>query len=273
MPGAGERIVLDLETKKGFDEVEGRNLELLGISVVAIYSYQENEFKVFWEKEIKLLLPYLERAKLVIGFNIKRFDFPVLQPYLDLDLKRLECLDILEEVQKSLGMRISLNSIARATLAVGKIGSGLDALKYFRQGQMDKLAEYCRHDVLITRQIYEYGCRHGHLLYYRGLALETIPIAFAECQTVIQTLREAFNQRRTLEIEYSSPSSNFGQRHKRKIDIYDFDLGRIVAYCHLRKQLRTFNIRRILSASLTGGKYKIPAHFNLQEFKAKQKFF
>ena len=182
MSDVGEKIVLDLETKKGFDEVGRRNLELLGVSVAGIYSYKDDEFKVFAEKDIKLLLPYLKRAQLLIGFNIKEFDYPVLQPYLDFDLKSLNTLDILEEIRNSLGFRLSLDSIARATLKESKIGSGLDALAYFRRGEMDKLVQYCQHDVFITRQVYEYGRRNGHLVYRRGSRLETIPVSWTECK-------------------------------------------------------------------------------------------
>ncbi|NQS99910.1 MAG: ribonuclease H-like domain-containing protein, partial [Candidatus Omnitrophica bacterium] len=156
-----EILVLDLETKKSFDEVEGRKFELLGVSIVGVYSYRLDQYKTFLESEIKQLQSLLEQAKLVIGFNIKRFDFPVLQPYLDLDLSKLNSLDIFEHVQKSLGFRLGLNSLAQATLDIGKSGSGLDALKYFRQGEMDKLAQYCQQDVFVTRQLYEYGNRHG----------------------------------------------------------------------------------------------------------------
>lgn len=268
-----EKLVLDLETKKSFEEVEGRNPKLLGVSVVGIYSYKDDQFKVFPEEDIGLLLPYLKRAELIIGFNIKRFDYSALQPYLDFDLKRLNSLDILEEIYNSLGFRIGLNSIAQATLTIAKLGSGLDALKYFRQGQMEKLAQYCQHDVFITRELYEYGRRHGHLLFRRALSLETIPVNWAECKTINATLQEAYDKRRTLEIEYSSPNNRAGERHTREIDIYNFDFGRIIAYCHLRGALRTFNIRRVLSAKLTQGTYKIPASFNLAEFKKRQETF
>ncbi len=272
MLNSTERIVLDLETKKSFEQVEGRNPELLGVSVVGIYSYKDEQFKVFPEKDIKLLLPYLERAGLVIGFNIKKFDYPVLKPYLDFDFSHLNSLDIFEEIQNYLGFRLSLNSIAKATLEIGKIGTGLDALKYFRHGEMDKLIEYCQHDVFVTREVYEYGRKHGHLLYFRGTGLETIPVSWGEGQTVDQLLKQAFAQRRTLEIEYSSPRNNAGQKQTRQIDIYSFDLGTIIAYCHLRKAIRTFKTRRILSAKLTENNYKIPADFKPQEFRAKYSF-
>ena len=40
----GERLVLDLETQREFSEVEGRKPELLGVSVVRVYSYEQNRF-------------------------------------------------------------------------------------------------------------------------------------------------------------------------------------------------------------------------------------
>ncbi|MBN2097807.1 MAG: WYL domain-containing protein [Candidatus Omnitrophica bacterium] len=260
-----EQIVLDLETKKGFAEVEDSRLDLLGVSVAGIYSYRDDQFKVFTEGQLSQLLPYLKRAQLVIGFNIKRFDYPVLQPYLDFDLNALPTLDILQEIAAALGFRLSLDSIAKATLQFGKSGSGLDALRYFRQGDMEKLIEYCRQDVLVTREVYEYGRRNGQLLYFKGPAREAIPVNWAESQTIPQILQEAFKRGKTVEIEYSSPNSNSPETCRRKIDIYAFDFGRVVAFCHLRQDLRTFNQRRILSAKLTENSYQIPPDFKRKD--------
>lgn len=173
-------------------------------------------------------------------------------------------MDILEEINASLGFRLSLNNIAKATLKIEKAGSGLDALKYFRDGEIDKLKHYCQHDVYITRQVYEYGRARGHLLHYQGAFLETIPVRWRECPSVEAVLREGLAKQKTMDIEY--------QQQPRQIDIYHFDLGRIIAYCHLRNDMRTFNLNRILSARLTEKSYIIPADFNLQAFKARQKF-
>ena len=77
----GERLVLDLETQRDFNEVEGRKLELLGVSVVGVYSYQENRYDAYLEADLSTTLaPRLQAAELLIGFNIRRFDPPVLQP-------------------------------------------------------------------------------------------------------------------------------------------------------------------------------------------------
>ena len=140
----GERLVLDLETQRDFAEVEGRKLELLGISVCGVYSYEENRYDAYLEADLKTkLAPRLESAELLIGFNIRRFDLPVLQPYLLFSVTTLPVLDIMEEIVKNLGHRLSLESLAQATLGRGKSGHGLDALRWFKEGKFDLITQYC----------------------------------------------------------------------------------------------------------------------------------
>jgi DEAD/DEAH box helicase domain-containing protein len=159
--------VLDLETQKSFDEVGGRDhFHKLLVSVVGVYSYENDQLMTYTEPELFHLFPILEEARLIIGFNIKRFDYKVLEPYHHRPLNQLPTLDILEEVVKTLGHRLRLETLARATLGRGKIGTGLDAIRYFQQGQMDKLKTYCLEDVKVTRDLYEYGKMHKKLLYY-----------------------------------------------------------------------------------------------------------
>ena len=155
-------IILDIETKKTFEEVGGRNLDKLEVSVVGIYSYELDKFLVFEEHEISdKLEEILKNAKRTIGFNIINFDFPVLIPYLSISVSSLNVLDIMQEIQKTVGHRVSLDSVAYATLGTRKIGNGLDAIRFFREGEMDKLREYCLYDVKLTKEIYEYGKKNG----------------------------------------------------------------------------------------------------------------
>lgn len=161
-----DQIVLDLETKKTFDEVGSRNSADLGVTVVGTYFYETGEYKAFEESEFSELEQRLSNATRIIGFNIKRFDFPALQPCLKrLNLSDVNSLDILEELEKGLGHRVSLQSVAMATLHEGKSGSGLDAVDFYRRGEMERLKKYCLDDVRLTGQIYEFGKRFGHLFY------------------------------------------------------------------------------------------------------------
>jgi len=159
-------VVFDLETKNAFDDVGGRdNLAALEVSVLGCYLYATNEYRVFEEKELPEFEKILQKKPLLVGFNNRRFDTAVLQPYIHFDLKGLLQLDIMEELTIFLGHRVSLESVAQATLGCSKSGSGLDAIKYWRKGELEKLKSYCLEDVRITKEIYEYGARHGELFY------------------------------------------------------------------------------------------------------------
>jgi len=163
---AANQIVLDLETKKIFQEIGSRNPADLGVSLVGVYFYETHEYKAYEETQIHELEPLLSRATRIIGFNTHRFDFPALQPYLKhLNLSDLPSLDLLEDLEKKLGHRVSLQSITTASLNEGKSGSGLDAVEYYRSGQIEKLKEYCLDDVRLTRDVYEFGKKFGHIFY------------------------------------------------------------------------------------------------------------
>jgi DEAD/DEAH box helicase domain-containing protein len=159
-------VVLDLETQKSFDEVGGRNPAELKISVAGVYFYENDGYLCYEEAQIPELEQRLSQASRVIGFNIRRFDFPVLQPYLKhIDLAQVPLLDLMEDLEKILGHRVSLQSVASATLGVGKSGSGLDAIHYYRSGEMEKLKKYCLDDVRLTKEVYEFGKKNG-VVYY-----------------------------------------------------------------------------------------------------------
>lgn len=159
-------LVLDLETKKSFDDVGGRNNHhLLGVSLAGVYDYGNARFFALEEKDMAELERLITQADRIIGFNTKNFDYAVLQPYVSLNLNAVPSLDIMEEIVKVLGHRVSLDSVASATLGTKKTGDGLKAIQLFREGKMLELAEYCLQDVKLTRDIYEYGAEHGKLFF------------------------------------------------------------------------------------------------------------
>ncbi|MBI3671459.1 ribonuclease H-like domain-containing protein [Candidatus Azambacteria bacterium] len=160
-------LVLDLETQHEFSEVGGRAYpHLLKISVAGVYSYKKDKFMAFEEDRIGELEKMIKDAGLVIGFNTKYFDYQVLQPYLkEVDLKNVPSCDIMEDLANVLGHRLSLDSVAKATLNTKKSGHGLDAIKYFREGRMDELKSYCLDDVRITRDVFDYGRKYGQVFF------------------------------------------------------------------------------------------------------------
>jgi len=246
-----DKLVLDLETKKSFDEVGGQhNRKELGVSLCGVYSYNRNEYKAFREEEFKEMAKWLKEASLIIGFNSKSFDFEVLQPYYKFNLFKLPHLDILEEIYHALGHRLKLESVAQATLGEGKSGSGLDALWYFKNNDWEKLGKYCLDDVRVTREVYEYGMRHGHLWYENFGKRETIPIRWKNGQTIKEILDEAYRNGEQIEIEYLR--HNNGERGLRKIDIKSINANQIQAYCYNTKIMQVFNIDKIFNIITIG---------------------
>jgi DEAD/DEAH box helicase domain-containing protein len=164
---SGPRVVFfDLETQKSAQDVGGwQNTHLMRVSVAVIYDSLEDRFLSFTEDEMDDLLEHLEKADLVVGLNIKRFDYGVLKAYTNKNLNDLTTFDILEDVYKRLGFRLGLDHLASETLNHGKTADGLQALEWFKQGEMEKLTEYCRQDVAVTRDLFQYGLDKGHLIY------------------------------------------------------------------------------------------------------------
>ena len=159
------QVILDVETKKTFDEVGGFFPDRLGVSFVGVCvrerSGEPGEMQAYFEEDLPKLFPLLEKAEVIIGYNIDGFDMPSLVPYYSGELETLPTLDIMDRIKKSFGHRIKLDIVAQETLGQGKIGDGLDAIKYYRNNQLEKLKEYCLQDVKVTRDVYDYGLKNG----------------------------------------------------------------------------------------------------------------
>ena len=160
-------LILDVETKKTFDEVGGYFPDRLGISFVGVCQRssrgEKGEMLSFFEQDLSDLFPLLEKADVVIGFNIDGFDMPTFMPYYNGDITKIPTLDVLTRIKDSAGHRIKLDSVAHETLGVGKSGDGLDAIKYYKNQQWDELEKYCIQDVAVTRDVYDFGLTKGHV--------------------------------------------------------------------------------------------------------------
>ncbi len=166
-------IYIDIETRRGAEEVGGwGNKHLMRMAVGVIYDSLERNYFTFPEEDVEQLIERLMQADLVIGFNLINFDYPVLQPYTNLDLKKIKTFDMLQDIQNRLGFRLSLNHLAKNTLKIEKIADGLQSLQWFKEGKIEKVIEYCIKDVEITRELFRFGVKNNHLLFeskYDGL--------------------------------------------------------------------------------------------------------
>ena len=173
---------LDLETCCSAAEVGGwGRCHAMGVSLAVLQETSPERVTVFREADLTELARCLSELDLVVGFNIKRFDYRVLQPYIDVSLESLPTLDILEDLHKFLGFRLSLDHLAEATLGRKKTGNGLLALELYKNGRWEELESYCRQDVLLTKSLFEFGAHQGYLIYqHRRGGLVRVPVAWGE---------------------------------------------------------------------------------------------
>ena len=171
-------LYFDLETQRSADEVGGwGNISKMGMSIGVTCSSLTGEYKIYGEKQVDNLIKDLQRADLVVGFNHLRFDYEVLHGYTSMDLTQLPTLDMLVVLNETLGHRLSLDSIATATFGVEKTAEGLQAIRWFKEGKLAEIAEYCCYDVKITKLVYEYGQQHKQLHYHNRFNKKlTVPV-------------------------------------------------------------------------------------------------
>jgi len=169
-------VIFDIETQNTFAQVDN-DIKKFKVSVVSIYRYETNAFESFTENELGKLWPILEKADRLIGYNSEHFDLPILMNYYLGDLTKIPHLDLLKEIKNSLGIRLKLDDVAKATLDnVQKSADGLQAIKWWQEGKIDEIKKYCEQDVSVTKQVYEFG-RDNRQLFYKNLTGDIIPFA------------------------------------------------------------------------------------------------
>jgi DEAD/DEAH box helicase domain-containing protein len=156
----------DLETQRSAEDVGGwSNIHKMGLAIGVVWDSQDQKFFTYEEKDAWQLVDKLRTADLAVGFNIIGFDYTVLQPYSDFDLQEINTFDMLADVKKQLGFRLSLNHLAQHTLNAKKSADGLVSLQWYKEGKMDKIIQYCKQDVEITRDLFLFGEKNGYLNY------------------------------------------------------------------------------------------------------------
>lgn len=165
--GVNNTVLFDLETRRSAKEVGGwANCHKMGIALGVACHMEEGRFETFHEGQVHRLVEMLEEADLVVGFNVRRFDYRVLSGYTGVDYVRLlPTLDLLDDLHRNLGFRIGLGALAEATLGYTKSADGLQSLEWVAEGRLDLVEEYCRKDVEILRDLYLHGRREGFVLY------------------------------------------------------------------------------------------------------------
>lgn len=162
------KIFFDIETKNVFADVGKHDPTLLDFALIGIYDSETGEYSSFVEEELSKLWPILERSDFLIGYNIDHFDIPLLNRYYPGDLTKLKSIDLLKEIHQSYGRRMKLDQLAEGTLGKKKSGNGMEAVTWWKNGEIDRVREYCMDDVKITKELYDYARANGKLFFKEG---------------------------------------------------------------------------------------------------------
>ncbi|MCB9366572.1 MAG: DEAD/DEAH box helicase [Calditrichaeota bacterium] len=171
-------VVFDLETQLSAKEVGGwRQARQMRIAIAAVWDSMSGTVTTYDESEVEALIAHLDRADLVCGFNIRSFDYEVLRGYSFRDFQKLPTLDLLEVITAQRGGRLKLDSIAKATLGIGKSADGLQSLEWFKNGEIERVREYCIKDVEATRDVLLHALENGQVLFQdKGGASVELPV-------------------------------------------------------------------------------------------------
>ncbi|MBX4181270.1 ribonuclease H-like domain-containing protein [Candidatus Parcubacteria bacterium] len=174
------KIVFDIETSNIFTEVGSADPAALDIAVVGIYDSETDSYSTFLKEDLHKLWPILEHSDMLIGFYSEHFDLPLLNKYYPGDLSKIKQLDILKEIRKQYGRGMSLDKLAEGTLGKKKSGHGLEATKWWKQGEYDKVRNYCLDDVRITKELYDHATTHNKLIFKEGNQLKEVKLDTSE---------------------------------------------------------------------------------------------
>jgi uncharacterized protein YprB with RNaseH-like and TPR domain len=195
-------VIFDCETKKLFSDISSTDPGDLGVSLVSLYirmvdeSQREISGKLmsFWDTELPDMWEHFRKAKRIIGFNSIKFDVPVLSPYAPKDFKNFPHFDIMKAVRDQLGFSLGLDHLATHSIGRGKSDVGTNAVVYWNKHDKESLAKlkaYCEADVLLTKELYDFGVREKKLKYLdKWNTPREIPVDFSYPKEIIDASRQ-----------------------------------------------------------------------------------
>jgi DEAD/DEAH box helicase domain-containing protein len=158
-------VVFDIETANTFSDVGSSNPADLTLSLVGAYDSETDSYSSYLEPELPKLWPILERTDVLVGYNSDHFDIPLLDKYYPGDLTRIKSLDLMKEIQVSIGRRIKLDAVAEGTLGSKKISDGMQAVRWWREGKIEDIRKYCLKDVELTKRVFDYALENKSVKY------------------------------------------------------------------------------------------------------------
>lgn len=159
-------IYLDIETLDFFQDEHikrlARNEQLKAMRFGCAVTWTDyHNFNSWAPDEVDDLYAWLlDGDPLVVGWNIKAFDIPVIAANMtdaDLAATQPRTYDIFAEIRNATGRWYSLETVAQHNLGHGKLADGQHAAEWLRSEDPDlkaKAIEYCRHDVQLVMELH-----------------------------------------------------------------------------------------------------------------------
>jgi len=169
-------IVFDLETQNIFQDTGSADVTSLDISVGSFYDSIDDVYTTVTVDELYKVWPIIEKADALVGYNSNHFDIPLLNKYYPGDLTHIKSIDILESIRQSLGRRLRLDSVAQATVGAKKSADGLQAVRWWKEGKIQEIKKYCEQDVRVTKKVFDYALKNGHILFKDGYRKQQVPL-------------------------------------------------------------------------------------------------
>jgi DEAD/DEAH box helicase domain-containing protein len=174
-----DHVVVDVEIQKTIEETPGGwdATDKLGVAVACLYEFRGDRMRIFGPEDVDALKDRLLSADRISGFNIYRFDFPVIwglpgrervvllkDKTNDLLMRIWQALGLEEDKFSDLHKGWGLDVVVKGTLGKGKIGYGGDAPKWYQAGQWGRVANYCADDVALERDLAVFVDRYGYVV-------------------------------------------------------------------------------------------------------------
>lgn len=166
--GKGEQPLPDIEYCDGWKDHKN-----MGISVVGVYDYVEDRYRVFLEDNFPALQALINERKVIVGFNNRSFDDAVMRANGFL-IPEERSYDILVEVWRGVGLGpdfsypshlgYGLEAICAINFGMGKSGHGAHAPIQWQRGNYGDVIDYCINDVRITKTLLDRIIGRGSII-------------------------------------------------------------------------------------------------------------
>jgi hypothetical protein len=143
-----------------------------GISALVIWDYKEDWTYIYDDKSILAAVKHLEAADCVVGFYSEKFDIPVIEGVFGRKLALKHHYDIYSEISRANAQRgiigrkgeFKLDTICKRIFGYGKNGHGATISNLMKEHRYAELFNYCAHDVKLTKDLFEYICKHNGII-------------------------------------------------------------------------------------------------------------